>query len=77
MARVAYVSVSHQDYLAPFDFEKCPKSKLGRNERQLLEEVANVTMYQRAMKDLGVDVSALPISCLTKETIEKAKHLLG
>lgn len=77
LAKVAYVTVSHQDYLAPFDFEKCPKSKLGRNERQLLEEVANVTMYQRAMKDLGLDISALPISCLTKEAIEKARILLG
>lgn len=33
LARVAYVTVAHQDYLAPFDFEKCQKSKLKRNER--------------------------------------------
>jgi hypothetical protein len=26
--RVAYVTVNHQDFLAPFDFEKCPSSKL-------------------------------------------------
>lgn len=66
----------HQDYLAPFDFEKCKKSKLEKNYRELLEEVANITMYQKAMNQLGLDTSMLPISNVTKETINKAKDLL-
>lgn len=45
ISKVNYVTVAHQDYLAPFDFENCPRSKLGKHQRQLLEEVANITMY--------------------------------
>lgn len=45
LSKVAYVTVAHKDYLAPFDFDNCPKSKLEKNTRKLLEEVANVTMY--------------------------------
>lgn len=77
LSRVAYVTVAHQDYLAPFDYDKCPRSKLEKNTRKLLEEVANVTMYQRAMKSLGIDTDSLPISSLTKETIEKATTILS
>lgn len=45
IARVKYVTAVHQDYLAPFDFEKCAKSKLDKHTRNILEEVGNVTMY--------------------------------
>lgn len=50
LAKVNYVTVAHQDYLAPFDYKKCPASKLERNTRKLLEEIANITMYQRAIR---------------------------
>lgn len=49
LARINYLTSKHQDYLAPFDFKKCPKSKIEKNCRNLLEEVGNVTMYQKAM----------------------------
>ena len=29
------------------------------------------------MKDLGVDIKAMPVSCLTKDAIQKAKDILG
>jgi predicted DNA-binding WGR domain protein len=29
LAHVNYISFDHKDYLAPFDYEKCPKSKLN------------------------------------------------
>jgi len=43
---------------------------------ELLEEVANITMYQKAMNQLGLDTEMLPISGVRKETILKAKDLL-
>lgn len=45
VTNVNYTTVAHHDYLAPFDFDKAPKSKIERNARDLLEEVANITMY--------------------------------
>lgn len=45
VTNVNYTTVAHRDYLAPFDFDKAPKSKIERNARDLLEEVANITMY--------------------------------
>ena len=45
VTNVNYTTVAHSDYLAPFDFDKAPKSKIERNTRDLLEEVANITMY--------------------------------
>jgi len=66
---VKYVTAVHQDYLAPFDFEKCAKSKLDKHTRNILEEIGNVTMYQKAMTQLGVDTSVLPVSNITKEVI--------
>lgn len=66
LAKVTYVTVAHQDYLAPFDYKKCPDSKLERNTRKLLEEVANITMYQRAFRQMGFDTEMIPISGLSK-----------
>ena len=70
------MTVAHQDYLAPFDFEKCAKSKVEKNVRELLEEVANVSMYQKAMVSMGLDTEVLPVSGMSKEAIHQAKDLL-
>lgn len=77
ISKVNYVTVAHQDYLAPFDFENCPRSKLGKHQRQLLEEVANITMYQKAMASLGIDNDVLPVSCINREVVDKAKQVLN
>jgi hypothetical protein len=45
IARVNYITVKYQDYLQPFDLEKCPKSKLSEPLFDLFEEISNVTMY--------------------------------
>jgi hypothetical protein len=45
--------------------------------RHLIEEISNVTMYQRSLQDMGIDQSLMPASSLKKETIEKAKIVLG
>jgi len=45
LARVTYVAAAHQDYLAPFNFDNCPRSSLEKDTRQLIEEMGNVAMY--------------------------------
>jgi predicted DNA-binding WGR domain protein len=77
IAKVNYTTVSHQDYLAPFDYDKAPKSKNQKEIRDLFEEISNVTMYQRAMDKLGLDNEMLPISGITKEIIKKAMEILN
>lgn len=42
---VAYSSISHQDYLSPFDIEKAPKTALPKAVFDLYEEISNVSMY--------------------------------
>lgn len=33
LSKVNYVTSKHHDFLAPFDYEKCPKSQLEKNVR--------------------------------------------
>ena len=48
---VSYTKVKHQDYLAPFDFANCANpSGLEKLVENLIEEISNVTMYQRAIR---------------------------
>lgn len=45
LTKVNYVTVNFKDYLAPFDYEKLPKTRLPKPIFNLFEEIANVTMY--------------------------------
>ena len=48
--------MKHQDYLAPFDYENCAKpSGLDTAVEDMIEEISNVTMHQRALRQIGVD----------------------
>ena len=78
LVQVHYSNVKHQDYLAPIDYENCAKAAqpLDKRTEDLVEVISNVTMYQRAVSDLGIDQDLLPVSGLKKETIEKAKKIL-
>lgn len=76
LTKVNYITTKHQDYLSPFDIKKCPKSNLEKNVRNLLEEIGNVTMYQRAMTELGYDSEILPISGIQKDVIKQAMKYL-
>ena len=77
LTKVNYSNVKHQDYLAPFDFENCSKSSsLPQLVEDLVEEISNVTMYQRAIKTLGIDEDKLPCGSLKKESIEEAYAIL-
>ena len=69
LAKMNYVTVEHKDYLAPFNYDKCPKSKVEKNVKELLEEIANITLYTKALRQMGIDVDTLPISNLNKDSI--------
>lgn len=68
--------MNFKDYLAPFDFEKCPKSGLEKPIYELFEEISNITMYQKAMNTLGIDTTVLPFSDVKKDVIVEAKQIL-
>ena len=78
LVQVHYSNVKHTDYLAPIDYENCMKATepLDKHTGNLVEVISNVTMYQRAISEIGIDQDLLPISGLKKETIEKAKKIL-
>jgi hypothetical protein len=63
--------------LAPFDFASCPKSKLEKNIRHLLEEISNFSMYERAMQHIGVNYEAMPIQEVSREVLIQAQDMLG
>lgn len=51
LARITYSTVNHQDYMAPFDFDNCPKAKgIDSSILELIEEIANITMFQKAVR---------------------------
>jgi predicted DNA-binding WGR domain protein len=66
LTRVNYITVNMKDYLQPFDYEKCPKSRLPQSLYDLFQEISNVTMYQRAINQYGIDTNVLPFSGVNK-----------
>lgn len=73
ITRVNYITVKFQDYLQPFDYEKCPKSRLPKPLFDLFEEISNVTMYQRAMNQFGLDADVMPFSSVKRESLIEAR----
>ena len=64
--------------MAPFDFENCAKNEgLVKSVEDLVEEISNVSMYQRAIKTMGIDETKLPVSALKREAIDEAKAILS
>ena len=56
----------------------CPKAKgIDSSILELIEEIANITMFQKAVKQLGLDTKTMPIANLSKETINQATFILG
>jgi Poly(ADP-ribose) polymerase catalytic domain/Poly(ADP-ribose) polymerase, regulatory domain len=76
LTRVNYITVNMKDYLQPFDFEKCPKSRLPQGLYDLFQEMSNVTMYQRAISQFGIDTDVLPFSGVNKQSLVEARQLL-
>lgn len=73
LAKVQYVTYNYKEYLQPFDHEKCPKTKLQKTLFDLFEEISNVTMYQRAMNNFGINKDVMPFSAVSKDTIIHAR----
>ncbi len=69
LTKINYVCVDFKEYLAPFDYDKVPKSRLSKPLFDLFEEVSNVTMYQRAMSNFGVDTNQLPFSGINRDQL--------
>lgn len=70
--------MKHNDYLAPFDYDNCAKlSAMHKWTEDLIEEISNVTMYQRAVRQMGIDENKMPVSALKKEAIMEAKGVLA
>lgn len=42
----------------------------------MIEEISNVTMYQRAIQSVGVNQDLMPVSALRKEILVQAKDKL-
>ena len=38
----------------------------------MIEEISNVTMYQRAIQKLGIDQNKLPVSAIKRDAIKEA-----
>ena len=55
LVQVHYSNVKHQDYMAPFDHDNCPASQMEKPVKHLIEEISNLTMYQRAVQQCGLD----------------------
>ena len=70
------MTVNMKDYLQPFDLERCPKSRLRQEVYELFEEISNVTMYQRAFAQFGIDTNVLPFSGVKKQSLVEARNLL-
>ena len=49
---------------------------MPKETEDLVEVISNVTMYQRALSDLGINKDLLPVSGLKRETIDKARDIL-
>jgi len=77
LARVRYVTVDYKEYLAPFKLNECPPSKLAKPLQDLIFEISNVTTFQRALSNFGIDSKVLPFSALKKEIVDEARQILG
>lgn len=76
LTRINYVTVDVKEYLQPFDYDKSPKSRLSQSTYELFEEISNVTMYQRAFNQFGIDTKVLPFSGVNKQSLVDARQIL-
>lgn len=77
IVQVTYSSVKNQDYLAPFDYNNCaPTAIQNKSVYELIEEISNVTMFQKAMQACGIDNDIMPISSLKKEVVNEGLAIL-
>lgn len=49
---------------------------MGKRVHHLIEEISNVTMFRRAVSNMGIDEELLPTSSLKKDTLVRATAIL-
>ena len=71
------IKLKPNELLKPFDYEKCPKSKLENKEiLNLLKVFTDSSIIEKAFKDSGVDTQFFNYSMLNKEILVKARYYL-
>ena len=71
------VKLKPNELLKPFDYEKCPKSKIENKEiHSLLKAFTDSSIIAKAFKDSGVDTQKFNYSMLNKEMLVKARNYL-
>jgi poly [ADP-ribose] polymerase/centrosomal protein CEP128 len=76
LVNITYKNIKYEDYLAPFDWNHCPESQLVKAVHLMLEEICNLTMFQRSLSSIRVDTSQLPLSRIDKATVRRAQEIL-
>jgi len=70
-------NLHYKQLIKPFEYKKIPlKSTLPKPIKKLLKEVVDVTSYEKAMGQYGIDNEVLPITRLRKETLLEARKIL-
>jgi len=69
---------NHKEYLVPFNLKDphVPKSHLDKEIRRVVEDIANVKMYQSCMRNYHIDTDYLPLANLTKSLLTEAQQIL-
>ena len=71
------VQLKPNELLKPFDYKKCPESKLDNLELQeLLKAFTDSSIIAKAFKESGVDTEFFNYSMLNKATLLKAREYL-
>ena len=71
------IQLKPNELLKPFDYKKCPESKLDNTEiHDLLKAFTDNSIIAKAFKESGVDTEFFNYSMLNKETLLKARNYL-
>jgi hypothetical protein len=71
------IKLKPNELLKPFDYEKCPKSKINDKDiHSLLKAFTDSSIIAKAFKDSGVDTEFFNYSMLNKEILRKARNYL-
>ena len=67
----------YKQLIKPLDFKHLKvKTQLSKPIKKLMKTILNVSIYEQAMTGYGLDIEALPISKLKKETLIECRDLL-
>ena len=67
----------YKQLIKPIDFKHMKvKTQLSKPIKKLMKAILNVSIYEQAMSGYGLDIEALPVSKLKKETLKECQDLL-